>query len=213
MGKILSIIFIIFILFIGAWFWYESSQPSVELPLYAPEQSSKALEVYETDNSKGRSDATVTIVLACSFISPECRETATMMSQLLKRYPKDIKIIWKDIPGEEKEAYDAAVAARCAGEQQRFWQYHDRLFIKQAVLDRTELFSQWAEDLGLEVSSFADCMSTRSTKFIVDQSISDGLALGIQTVPYIQINNEHIFIGLQEIETLQETIDTLLAQP
>ena len=92
------------------------------LPVYrVPVQSSGP--------SKGPKDARVVILEFADFECPYCSKGNDVMGELLKKYPKDIRVVFKDFPLDfHKNAIPAAVGARCAGKQGKYWSMHQKLF-------------------------------------------------------------------------------------
>ncbi len=168
-----------------------------------------AISVRTTDPFKGRRDAPVTIIMVSSFGCPSCKQAAVVLDQVLALYPDAVRIVWKDLPESLGESYRAAVAARCAQQQGRFWIYHDRLFSRQEILSNQALYTLWARELGLQEKVFKKCFDTFETKELVDANINDALTANVPAVPYFQINNEGA-VGLQSLAFFQGVVDAAL---
>ena len=94
----------------------------------------------ESGPSIGSKEAAVTIIEFSDFQCPYCRTSQGALKEVLKSYGSAVRIVFKHMPLDiHSEAFAAAQAAFCAGEQGSFWQYHDALFDSQA-------FSQKAFD-------------------------------------------------------------------
>ena len=90
--------------------------------------------------TKGAQNAKVTIVEWSDFQCPFCSRVEPTVSQILKTYPKDVKVIWKNNPLPfHKDAGPAATLALLAHEQGKFWQAHELLFKNQQALGREAL--------------------------------------------------------------------------
>src|SRR5262249_45366583 len=85
----------------------------------------------------------------------------------------------------------AAAAAECAGQQNRFWEYHDLLFEHQKALDRDSLF-RYARDLDLDIAQFRTCLDDPATMARIAEDVSAGAHLGIESTPTIFINGRRI---------------------
>lgn len=188
----------------------KSNQSSTFQPISTnSSREASAVAVRATDPFKGRRDAPVTIIMVSSFGCPSCKQAAAVLDQILALYPDSVRIVWKDLPESLAESYRAAVAARCAQQQGRFWIYHDRLFSRQDILSNQALYTLWARELGLQEKVFKKCLDTFATKELVDANINDALTANVPAVPYFQINNEGA-VGLQSLAFFQGAVDAAL---
>lgn len=82
---------------------------------------------------KGEKNAKVTIVEFSDFQCPFCQRSFATMNQILNDYKGQVKLAYKHLPitSIHPNAQKAAEASECAGEQNKFWEYHDTLFNKQ----------------------------------------------------------------------------------
>jgi protein-disulfide isomerase len=126
-----------------------------------------ALDVdYDPARVRGYPDAPITIVEFSDFQCPYCEQAYFMVKTLQERYAGKVKLAYRDLPLQEvqNEYRGAAVASRCAGEQDKFWEYHDILFEHQEEYGE-RYFVQFAETLGLDVDKFTACLN--SDKFFL----------------------------------------------
>src|SRR5438270_11615516 len=78
--------------------------------------------------ARGGDAAKVTIVEFSDFECPFCSRLEPTLAQLLKRYGRDVRLVWKDFPlPQHRDAFPAAVAGRAAAAQGKFWPLHDRM--------------------------------------------------------------------------------------
>src|SRR5688500_52531 len=114
-----------------------------------------------TDPSIGSASAPVTLVEFSDFQCPFCQRVAPTLKQVQKTYGDKVRIVWKDFPLTQihPEAFKAGEAAHCAGEQGKFWEYHDRLFANQQALQPDSL-KKYAADAGLDAAKFNACVDT-----------------------------------------------------
>ena len=104
--------------------------------------------------SRGPKNAPITVVLFSDFQCPFCSKVEPSITQLEKDFPGKIRVVWKDFPlGFHQNARPAAIAARAAGDEGKFWQMHSKLFENQRALDRPSL-EKYAEELGLDLTKF-----------------------------------------------------------
>jgi protein-disulfide isomerase len=120
--------------------------------------------------------------------------------------------VHKDLPLEEIHplARQAAEAGRCAGEQGKFWEYHDKLYVDSPKLSTEDLKSA-AKDVGLNPQSFEQCLTSGKYRAAVQKDINDAAQLGLSGTPAFFINGREIS-GAQPLEAFSAIIDEELAQ-
>lgn len=163
------------------------------------------------DPSIGADDAAVTIVNFGDYQCEACADVDEALTAVAEEFPGQIRLVWKDMPNSSvhPEATNAAVAARCAAKQDKFFEYHAYLFANQSSISPS-LYTALAEKLELKSSSFARCIENQDTLPLVQRSYEEGLALGIAATPTIFINGER-YTGSLTQASLTSTIRSLLA--
>ncbi len=161
---------------------------------------------------KGPPKAPVTIIQFCDFEYPYCQRAQKVMNQLLQRYEGQVRFVYHDFPleGIHPHAFQAAIAARCAREQGKFWEMHDKLFENQYALATNDLL-RYASELGLDLERFRSCMGSERYVEAVKQDIAIGQELGVVSIPTFFINR-HRIVGLRPLSTFEEVIDQELAR-
>lgn len=93
------------------------------------------IKVSSTDFVTGPSEAKVTMVEFSDFQCPYCARAYPVIKQILRAYPKDVRFVYKQYPltSIHTFAQKASEASLCAGEQGKFWEYHDKLFESQGT--------------------------------------------------------------------------------
>jgi protein-disulfide isomerase len=114
-----------------------------------------------------------------------------------------------------EESLWAAEASECAADQEKFWEYHDLLFEKQAgenggAFDKKNLVT-FADELGLNQKQFADCLDSGKYTDWVNGQTSFARQLGVQSTPSFIINDQPL-VGAQPFEAFQKLIDQNLSQ-
>lgn len=162
--------------------------------------------------SKGAEKAAVTIVKFEDFQCPYCKAVQPTFAELLKRYDGKVRVVHKDLPLDaiHPQARQAAEAARCAGEQGQFWQYHDKLYNGFPKLDVGDLKS-YAKEVGLNAGNFDQCLASGKVKAAVQKDLSEGAELGLTGTPAFFINGREI-TGAQPIEAFTAIIEDELAR-
>ena len=156
------------------------------------------------------SDAKVTIIVFSDFECAACKTLATSLEAAAKTYPNSVRVVWKNLPNESlhKMATPSAIAAHCADQQKKFWEYHDALFARQNALSETQ-FTLIANELDLDAKKFQSCYEERDTLPIVKKDYEEGLALGLTSTPTIFIN-EKMMVGSIELQDLFDAIELKL---
>jgi len=152
-------------------------------------------------HTKGAGDAPVTIVEFSDFQCPACGQAFLDLHDLVRRR-RDVRLVFRHFPLDERcndqvehgvhpMACLAACAAECAGEQGKFWEYHDLLFQNQTALARDTLFGL-ARELRLDIPRFRTCLDDPATLELVRDDAREGGALGVQSTPTIFVNGRRI---------------------
>jgi len=161
---------------------------------------------------KGTERAAVTIVKFEDFQCPYCKTVQLTYQELLKRYNGKVRLVHKDLPLDSihPQARQAAEAARCAGDQGKFWEYHDKLYANSPKAGVEELKS-YAKELGLNVTSFDQCVASGKFKGLVQKDLSEGAQLGLTGTPTFFINGRELS-GAQPVDAFAAIIDEELSQ-
>jgi protein-disulfide isomerase len=102
---------------------------------------------------------------------------------------KNVKFVYRDFPLVDihPDAFRAAEASHCAQDQNKYWAYHDQLFMNQSDLTQAAL-EGYAKNIGLDMDLFKSCLASEKHKAQVLEDIQDGLALGVKGTPTFFIN-------------------------
>lgn len=162
--------------------------------------------------SLGPKDAPITLVEFSDYQCPYCERWYTQVyKQLLAAYPGKIRFVYRNLPltSIHPESMPAAEAAMCAGEQNAYWQYHDKLFDNQDKLGN-DLYIQLAKDLGLDMAEFQSCLTTHKYQSAIQADMDFSLGLGVQSTPTFFINGLAV-VGAQPLTAFTQVIDQELA--
>ncbi len=166
----------------------------------------------DDDPSLGPDDAPITIIEFSDYQCPYCRRWAEQVEkQLLEAYGDKIRFVYRDFPLTQihDQAFAAAEAANCAGEQGKYWEYHDALFAQKYGLGQ-DAYLQYAQDIGLDVDQFAECLKTHRYKDEVQADLDEAMQIGVRSTPTFFINGIAV-VGAQPLEVFQSLIDKELA--
>ena len=161
----------------------------------------------------GDADAPVTVVEYSDYQCSFCRKFwAETLPQLKEGYIATGKVtfVFKDFPlKSHPEAQPAALAAACAQEQGKFWEYHDKLFEGQRSLG-DEQYATWAEELGLDGDRFASCLSSKKYQDDIQADVQEAAALGILGTPAFVVNGK-VLSGFQPYSVFVREVEAALA--
>ncbi|RIL10670.1 MAG: disulfide bond formation protein DsbA [Proteobacteria bacterium] len=159
--------------------------------------------------SKGPSDAKITIVEFSDFQCPYCKRGMDTMEEVLKAYPKDVKLVFKHLPLPfHKEAMPAAKASYAAGKQGKFWEMHDALFINQDKLT-ADFYVEQAKTLGLNVDQFKKDMGSPEAEAAVKADKEIAEKNGIQGTPAFFVNGVGVR-GAYPLDHFKKVIERLM---
>ena len=142
---------------------------------------------------------------------PFCRRWyAEVYRDLFNAYPGKIRLVYRNLPltSIHPDAFAAAEAAMCAGEQGAYWQYHDNLFSSDVL--GTKIYQQYASDLNLDMDLFNACLTQGKYKDTIQADSDFALKLGVRSTPTFFINGLAI-VGAQPLDVFKQLIDKELA--
>ncbi len=157
--------------------------------------------------SWGKASAPVTIIEFSDYQCPFCSRAIPILDRIKQEYgPEKVRIVFRDMPlPSHPRALPASLAAHCANEQGKFWEYHNTLFQNQAKLEDTDL-KGYAKTLGMDDKKFGECFETKRHQATIDKSRKEAEQLGIQATPSFIINGA-LLQGAQPFEKFKEKID------
>lgn len=185
---------------------YDSSDPFITKVPQLKDIITKPI-VNGDDPAIGNENALVTIVEFSDFECGFCQKQEKILKQILENFGNKVKLIWKDYPESEfsSPSFQAAVAARCASQQNEFWPYHDLLFSKNGDFSK-KTFIDLAEKLKLKLDEFKECLINNDAKILIQNNIKEANALNITGVPFIYVNDREI-MGEVSYEELKGIIE------
>ncbi|MEP7289469.1 MAG: DsbA family protein [Chloroflexota bacterium] len=170
----------------------------------------QTINVSNTMPAWGPADAKVTLVEFSDFQCPYCELWFQRVYPKLKQnYGDKIHFVYRHFPlgaPMHPDSEPAALAAECAKEQNKFWEYHDVLFSNQSDLSRGALI-KYAGDVKVgNVDQFTKCFDTQKFKQIVDSDFNEGAGYSVNGTPTFFING-NILVGAQDYSVFASMID------
>lgn len=183
----------------------------VSIHLVAPEPYRVAMPT-EGARVRGRADAAVTVVEFSDFHCPFCRRVQESLDQVRAKYGDKLRLVYRDFPLDRlhPQARKAAEAARCAGDQGKFWEFHDLLY-KNTPDASTDTLKRLAGESGLDVSAFEACVGAGTHAAEVRTDEQAGQKAGVTGTPAFFVNGRPL-AGAQPLEGFSRLIDEELAR-
>ncbi|MCP3103990.1 thioredoxin domain-containing protein [Myxococcus sp. K15C18031901] len=159
----------------------------------------------------GNEGALVTLVEFSDYQCPFCARGHGTVKQLQQRYGDKLRLVMKHHPlGNHPRARPAALAALAAGEQGKFWPYHDALFANPKALDDEDL-ERLAKELGLDVARWKQDLASPAHAERLRQDEALAMQLGATGTPGFFVNGRFIN-GAQPLEVFTAVVDEELAK-
>ncbi len=178
----------------------------------APLQPTRMEVSVDPARLRGDTRAQVMIVEFSDFQCPFCRKVQQTLRSLLAKYEGRVSLAYRDFPlrGMHGQAELGAESSRCAGEQEKFWEYHDLLFENPDKLNRNGL-SELARNAKLDEKQFESCLSGGKYRAQVERDLQDGIRAGVMGTPGIFINGI-LLSGAQPEAAFEKVIQSELAR-
>ena len=130
---------------------------------------------------------------------------------MLQEFKGKVRVVHKDFPlRSHAGALPAAEAARCAGSQGVFWEYHDLLYLSVPDFSRDDLI-RYAGRLNLDRDVFTTCIDTHRLRKEVEADVAEGRAIGVRGTPTFLVNGT-LLVGAQPIEAFREAVREALKE-
>ncbi|MBI4713853.1 DsbA family protein [Candidatus Uhrbacteria bacterium] len=170
----------------------------------------------DDDHLRGDKNAPITIIEYSDFECPFCGRFHPTMQQVMTDYSGKVRWVLRHYPlSFHPEALPAANAAECASEQNKFWEYADKLFEKQDSLSK-DYYKQLATELGLNVSQWQTCFDNSKYSDKIEAQYQGGVSAGVTGTPgsfIIDEDGNAIPIkGALPYSSVSSAIDQLLAK-
>lgn len=128
------------------------------------------------------------------------------------------KLVFVDFPFSGPDSFSASQAAKCAGEQGMYWEYHDILYSEQGPINSgwasIENLKRFASDLGLDMEAFNACLDSGKYSDMVEQSFNEGVSIGVTGTPTFFIVGPRgviqMIAGAQPFVVFERVINSML---
>ena len=156
--------------------------------------------------------APITIVEFSDFQCPYCAQAIPQIEALLKLYPLQVKLVFKQYPLEiHPQSQISAAAALAAQKQGKFWPMHNALFANHNNLSR-ETIVTIAQQNGLDMKQFEHDLDSAEVRDTIARDVKDGDAAGVEGTPTLFVNGQK-YNGPIDVSTLQPLLEQQLKAP
>ncbi len=226
--KGLGYLFLVFvvggILLVNKHEQYAQEIPQENLNRYLDNFFKQPVETFDVEGRPfiGNPQASIVVVEFSDFECPYCKKAAFTLKPLLKPYFDKVKLVFMQYPLDNQcntamqhalhqRACSAAYASYCAGKQDKFWDYHDKLFERQPKFQQESL-ENIAEKLQLDMDQFKACISDPATQEAIVQDIQQGSKSKVQGTPTIFVNGR-VFRAWPFRKAWKQLIERIEKQP
>lgn len=166
----------------GSWTSYKEFQAN---------QKEVSEVLTEDDPFLGTDEPLVYIVAYESFACPFCQSDQADLKKMLAKFGPVVRFVFKDFPTESlhPNVFDAHLAAGCAQDQGKFWEYHDVLFANQGEFSKASL-KAYAVELGLDTNKFNSCLDNEEHSVEIRQDYAQGVDLEVKGTPGYIVNGQ-----------------------
>ena len=160
---------------------------------------------------RGDVNAPVKIIEFTDFECHFCGQVQPALLKALQTYPTQVSLVFKNFPlSMHRHAHMAHMAAMCANEQDKFWEYRNILFKNQGALKHVDLVG-YAAQLNLNVETFTKCLDEEKYASKIEEDFHEGIHKGVQGTPTFFINGKS-FSGAQPYAAFEQSIKQALAE-
>jgi protein-disulfide isomerase len=179
-------------------------QASINVLLMPPSAQVDVAKAY----TLGAEKAPVVLVEFADYQCPYCQNVNAQIQKLKKEYGDSLSLVYKDFPlPMHANAEKAAEAARCAGEQGKYWEYHNLLFSSKQI--EVDALKEHALALKLDGDRFNTCLDSGAEAGAVKKDLEEAKSLGLTGTPSFFVNG-HFFSGVVDYGTLKDMINQQL---
>ncbi|MFH2009699.1 MAG: thioredoxin domain-containing protein [bacterium] len=159
-------------------------------------------------NRKARVTVEIFGDLQCPFTK---RMLQSVIPQLVRAYPKKVKVVWRDMPlGFHRQAMPAAIAAREVFRQlgsKGFWAFQAKVFAGVQQIDDANL-ALWAGQVGADGAKVTSALQSRRHKAAVKADVVEAQRRGVRGTPSSFVNGQKL-VGSQPLHKFRQLIDAL----
>lgn len=163
------------------------------------------LTSFINDPIKGVKNTPISIYLFSDYETSKTKDVLLIIDEILKKYPDKVNLVWKDLPiVTNRFSKSAALACRCAKDQEKYWEYNRELFDAEEFFS-VDLYQEIADKLKLDKNKFLSCYNSQKYLDAINYNVQEAYVLNIKDVPTIFINQQKF-----EEDITQENLDNII---
>jgi len=168
--------------------------------------------VSERDHAAGPSHAALTMVEYGDYQCPACGAAYPVVKALQETFPKDLRLIFRNLPLTQSHPYALAAAetAEAAALQGKFWEMHDLLYERQELLE-PGILASWAQEVGLDLAEFKSALEDGEIVKRIKEDRMSGIKSGANGTPTFFINGVR-YDGMTDYELMRTAMERLIAR-
>src|SRR6516225_7849112 len=149
---------------------------------------------------RGPENAQVTLVEFGDYQCPTCGYYHPFVKEILNRYPDKLRLEFHHFPlaGQHRNAVLAAMAAEAAGDQGKYWEMHDALYLSQRAWSEAPNAEQFmivlAGQIGLDVNKFMQGLRSPAVQDRIAQDVARANQLQLNETPTFMIDGKRVYI-------------------
>ncbi len=160
-------------------------------------------------HTSGKAGAKVKLVEFADYQCPHCKTASEALGKLRKKYGSKVEFVFIDFPINPSGVSKlVAQGAYCAAQQNKYWEFHELAFAKQAALNKESPLA-FAKELKLNEATFQQCYASNAPADFVQKGRDEGERIGISGTPAIYINGRK-HASANTYEALVKEIEALL---
>ena len=172
--------------------------------------SRKAVSIPADAPTQGPLDAPITLVEFTDYQCPFCQQAQQYVDRVMESYKGQVRLVYQEFPLDfHAQAKPAGRAARCAGEQGKFWEMHTGLLRTPGAFDEADLQNR-AAGLGIDAKRFGACVVSTKYDGVIQKAIENGKSVGVSGTPTFFLNGRS-FSGAQPFDVFERIIEEELS--
>lgn len=150
--------------------------------------------ISDSDASAGPKDSKVKVIIYSDYSSPYSKVFWNTFQESMKDYKDKVLFVQKDIfSSDNVQSGSAAMAAQCALEQGKFWEYSEKLLSSQAdwnKIDGTKIFKNYASTLDLSSDQFGKCLDEKKYQEKLENIRKEADDFSVSEAPVVFVNDK-----------------------
>ncbi len=165
-------------------------------------------ELIDGPHLRGNPEASIVLVEYCDFHQSACGSASYLAKELLEQFQDNLGLEYRHFISTtvNTQTTRAAEASECAADQNKFWEYHDILFLNQDNFSKKDLNKYALKIDGLDLEIWQDCLESGVKSIRVKEDIEEAKQLGYNLTPTFVLNGQMI----TDYQSLSKKIQSLL---